>query len=504
VKKTSWFEYLSPVFLAIFPILSLALENIEFIKLGSFLRSVIIAVVVVGAFDAIIYLLLKDQRKAGILAGLIVFLLLTYGNVYLALEERMKEPVDHGLLLVFYLVVIILVGVLIVRVVKDARELNLAIFFGGLAIVGFLLFSIGLYEYRVFNSEARSADADAQFQTNLTDEEISALPDIYLILLDGHTRSDVLRDVYDYDNSEFTSQLEEMGFWVADCSLSNYPGTNFSTGALFEMDYLHNVYEDLDNLVFPSLNETAVFQILDNHHYSTVSFHNFLFEHFNITDDIRLAKEDKLFGSINEFEKMAVDTSILKILIDMEGAFPRSWVIPFEDDFYLTHYRDTMYALDALPDLPNMDGPKFVYAHILVTHDPFVFNPDGSYKPSKKITGVEYRDSVEFIDNTLPDIVEEIIRKSDTPPIILIMGDHGAIIKGRPIEERMSILFSIYLQGNEPLDFYPEITPVNVFKLIFNHLFDADYELVEDRSYEIWDAADLGDYYLRVFPQCKP
>ena len=84
------------------------------------------------------------------------------------------------------------------------------------------------------------------------------------------------------------------------------------------------------------------------------------------------------------------------------------------------------------------------------------------------------------------------------------MGDHGAIIKGRPIEERMSILFSIYFQGHEPEGFYPEISPVNVFKLIFNHLFDADYELVEDRSYEIWDSSDLGDYYLRVFPQCKP
>ena len=39
--------------------------------------------------------------------------------------------------------------------------------------------------------------------SELSAENIANLPDIYLILLDGHTRSDVLEDVYGLDNSDF-------------------------------------------------------------------------------------------------------------------------------------------------------------------------------------------------------------------------------------------------------------------------------------------------------------
>jgi len=504
VKKTAWYEYLTPLFLAIFPILSLALENIEFIHLSSLFRSLFISVLTASIFYLLLSLILKDKSKSGILAGLFIFMLLTYGNVYLFLEGQFGEAVDHRYLLGIYAILFILVGAFIIFKVQNARDFNLAIFTGGLVIVVYLLISIGFYEYKVYRSEVSSQESSDPFTSNLSKEDISDLPDIYLILLDGHTRSDVLREDYDYDNSQFIEQLKDFGFWVADCSNSNYPATNFSTVALFEMDYIHNVYEDYEDLVFPPLNNTSVFRILGDHNYSTVTFNNFVFEHFNLKEDIRFAKENHQFGSINEFEKMVVDTSILRILIDMEEIFPDSWVRPFSDNFYLTHYRDTIYALETLPTLPEMEERLFVFAHLLVTHDPFVFMPDGSFNTSEKRTKANYRYSVEFIDNALPDIVEEIINQSEEPPIIIIMGDHGATTKGNPIDKRVSILFAVYLQGEEPEGFYDEITPVNVFRLIFNDLFNANFELIEDQSYEIWDTSELGNIEEQITTSCNP
>ncbi|MEN8242935.1 MAG: sulfatase-like hydrolase/transferase [Chloroflexota bacterium] len=504
MKKTKWYEHLTPLFLAIFPILSLALENIEFIHLSSLFRSLLISVIAAAIFYLLLSLILKDKRKSGILAGLLVFMLLTYGNVFLFLEGRLGDAVDHRTLLGIYALLYFLVGVLIISKVQNAKDYNLAILTGGLVIVLYLLISIGFYEYKVYRSEVSAQESSDPFSSSLTEEDISNLPDIYLILLDGHTRSDVLREDYGYDNSQFIMGLEDLGFWVADCSISNYPATNFSTAALFEMDYMHNVYEEYDNLVFPPLNNTAVFRILGDHNYSTVTFHNFVFEHFNLKDDIRFAKEDLQFGSINEFEKMVVDTSILRILMDMEELFPDSWVRVFTDNFYLTHYRDTLFALETLPTLPEMDERKFVYAHLMVTHDPFVFMPDGSFNTSKKLTKTDYRNSVEFIDNALPKIVEEIINQSEEPPIIIIMGDHGATIKGNPIDKRVSILFSVYLQGEEAEGFYDEISLVNVFRLIFNDLFDADLDLIEDQSYEIWNTSELGNIEEQITTSCNP
>ena len=504
MKKTKWFEYLTPLFLAIFPILSLALENVEFITFNSILRALLISIITTAIFYIIFYLILRDPIKSGILSGSLSFLLLTYGHAYLFLETRFGEGFNHRYLLGIVAAIFILAGALFIFRVKSAKELNSIILIGVSVIVGYLLISFGVYRYRGYRSEILSEQSSDSFTSNLSEEDISNLPDIYLILLDGHTRSDVLRDVYDYDNSEFIDQLEDLGFWVADCSHSNYPATNFSTGSMFEMDYMHNVYEDYDGLVFPPLNSSAVFRILDDHHYTTVTFKNFVFEHFNIKDDIRYAREDSLFGSITEFEKMMVDTSILRILIDMEGVFPESWVRPFDDSLYLTHYRDTLYALDTLPTLTEMDERIFVYAHLLVTHDPYVFMPDGSFSASKSITPTDYRNSVEFIDNTLPGIVDEIINKSETPPIIIIMGDHGAPIKGRPLRERIAILFAIYLQGEEPEGVYDDMTPVNAFRLIFNDLFDADFELIEDLSYDIWTSSELGNIHDYIAPYCNP
>lgn len=45
----------------------------------------------------------------------------------------------------------------------------------------------------------------------------------------------------------------------------------------------------------------------------------------------------------------------------------------------------------------------------------------------------------------------------------------------------MKILNAYYLPEGEGL--YPSISPVNSFRLVFNTYFQADYSLLDDRSY---------------------
>ena len=508
MKKAKWYEYLTPILLAVVPILSLAQNNIVFVNLATLSRPLLITLAVTGGFYLIYFLLLRDPIKAGLLSGILVFLLLFYGNLYLMLGARLSGGVDHRWLLPSVFALYLLVAGLIIFKVKDARGLNSAVELGVLAIIGYLAVSIGIYEYRVYTTKAASPQDNAPQAAPLSAEGIANLPDIYLILVDGHSRSDVLREAYDLDNSEFVQDLEDLGFWVADCSTSNYPGTYFSTASMFGLDYLHHLYDEEDGLVFPPLNESNVFMTLDDHDYQKITFQNFVFDHFNINDDIRYARDGNFTGSITEFEKLIADTSILRILTDMDGVFPASWVYPFEDNLYLRHYRDTLFALDTLPTLPELDlpGNKFVYAHLLVTHDPFVFMANGAFNDSRMINTENYVQSVEFIDSVLPNIVEEIIDKSDQPPIIILMGDHGAIVKGRPIEERFENLFAIYLEGENPEEagFYDGLSLVNVFRLLFNHLFDTEYALLTDRSYEIWNDDTLADINSLVKTYCTP
>lgn len=50
---------------------------------------------------------------------------------------------------------------------------------------------------------------------------------------------------FNYDNSEFLGDLEELGFDIAYCSQSNYAQTNLAKASTFNMDYLQSFMGDL-------------------------------------------------------------------------------------------------------------------------------------------------------------------------------------------------------------------------------------------------------------------
>ena len=92
---------------------------------------------------------------------------------------------------------------------------------------------------------------------------------------------------------------------------------------------------------------------------------------------------------------------------------------------YYEHYQQTYFMLDELKRLPEMAGPKFVFAHFLVPHPPFIFAPDGEFAWAE-VKAEGYVSNVKFIDSQIVPVVAEIIKKSRLPPVIIMMGDHGA------------------------------------------------------------------------------
>jgi hypothetical protein len=66
-------------------------------------------------------------------------------------------------------------------------------------------------------------------------------PDIYYIILDGHARSDILAELYGYDNNWFVDSLRQRGFYVADRSRTNYAQTYLSLASTLNMTYLDSL-----------------------------------------------------------------------------------------------------------------------------------------------------------------------------------------------------------------------------------------------------------------------
>jgi len=142
-----------------------------------------------------------------------------------------------------------------------------------------------------------------------------------------------------------------------------------------------------------------------------------------------------------------------------------------------------------------MESPKFVMAHLLLPHEPFVFTPDGRYEYHHTDDEFEigYRNNAEFIDSHLGEVLANIIARSSVPPVIIVMGDHGP--NGTPPEMLLPILNAYYIPNAAEDDFYDRITPVNSFRVVFNAHFSTDYEILEDLSYYA-TGAEFADYEL--------
>ena len=132
-------------------------------------------------------------------------------------------------------------------------------------------------------------------------------PDIYLIILDGYGREDVLQELYGFDNQEFIDYLKGKGFYVAEESTPNYPMTWFSLSSLLNMKYLDQYASALKDTnvhgpIFDLLEHSEMRRLLGDVGYQFVALPSATFftqmrdadVYFNMTG-----------SSLNEFEGLS-------------------------------------------------------------------------------------------------------------------------------------------------------------------------------------------------------
>ncbi|HET9913595.1 MAG TPA: hypothetical protein VFQ13_16985 [Anaerolineales bacterium] len=478
---------LYPFLFALYPIFELRNHNITYVNSSALVRPVLLSVLMTGLVWIVLRLLFRDWHKSGMITTLAVIAFFTYGHVFIQVESAFGIVMRHRHLTLIYAAIFLASTVFILWKVRNPGTLINFLTVTGAALTVFSVIRTVQYDLAVYQSAQRSNKAQNSLIQTANAANTTQKPDIYLIVLDAHTSIRTLQEEFNYDASGFQKKLEDLGFYVAECAQSNYPITKLSVTSTFYANY-HQ--EPTLYPVFSSL----VIKTLRSEGYQVITFENRSSGHFSIQEDVRLDRNQMLFSGVNltgglsEFEVMLWQTTFARIAYDMPQLIPIFNLESLHEWEYYEHYQQTYFMLDELKRLPEAAGPKFVFAHILVPHPPFIFAPNGEFAWAEgKAKG--YVSNVQFIDSQIAQVVEEIIKKSQVPPVIIIMGDHGAT--GIPEIEtpqwRMSILNAYYVNDQAKQDLYPTITPVNSFRVVFNNYFGTTYPLLEDKSYHTSD-----------------
>lgn len=480
-------SHLHPFFFALYPILELRNYNITYVDAAALVRPILLALLVTSVAWIVLRAITGEWQKSGIITTMIVIAFFSYGHAFIQIESFSGEMIRHRYLTPIFTAILLFASWLVLKKIKKPDAAIGFLTTVGAILIVFSLARSAQHDYSIYLSAQESKRIQETFFVESRTPDKNQNPDIYLILLDAHTSAFTLEEEFGYDNSVFTQQLEELGFYVAECAQSNYPITNLSVTSTFYANYHQTP------TLYP-LYSSLVIETIRTQGYEVITFENRSRGHFSLGEDLRLSRNQMLLGQIDltgglsEFDFMLIQTSFLRVFFDMPQLLPWFDVQSPQEIEYYEHYQQTYYVLDELTRLPQRNGPKFVFAHFLVPHPPFIFAPNGDFRwADNPVKG--YLSNVQFIDSQIVTVVAKIIESSRVPPVIIIMGDHGAT--GVPDVEtpqrRMSILNAYFVNDQAKEDLYETITPVNSFRIVFNSYFGTSYPLLEDLSYHTGD-----------------
>ena len=489
-----------PFLFATNPVLALFATNASMLSIDQIVIPIVTILISVTFLYSLLNFILKDKHKAGIILSLFTFLFFSYGHfckLLIKFELVIKGFTVDAFVIVFILsgFVFVLGTYLFLKTQKNLRSFTKFLNALAISFVLMSLIQITVFKYNTLDNSSKMKEFES---TTVDFSKISYTPNIYYIILDGYARSDVLKELFDFDNKTFLDYLTNKGFYIANKSVANYCQTILSLPSSMNSTYLNKHVLKIDRKnkdlrwLRKLLNYNHTFKFLKQYNYKTISFD---------TSGWHLVKLDNsdtfyCLPGLSLFKNKLLNSTPLLIITSI--------FYSLEKHLYDIHRHKIEFALNKIEDLSKDKGPYFVYAHLLIPHQPFIFGKNGeAITPKGKGFSVwcwdtefrntykkNYLNQLKYTNKRVRKLVDVILANSDKPPIIILQSDHGSALKLDPYNiyktnliERMGILNAYYLPKGGKKKLYSSITPVNTFRVIFNHYFNGNYQLLKDRSY---------------------
>jgi len=466
-----------PFLLAFFPSWIIISKNFEQLIFQDILISLAIIAMSVIVW-VVITKIIKNGNKAALITGVGVGFFFYFGYVQDALKGIIifGVQIDRTSITVTASIIIFIIST--IYFIRSRNNFEAAIKIANTFAIILILFTL------------------VQF---VMPDALAEKPNVYHIILDEYTDNEILMKKLNYDNEKFLKFLNKNGFYIPNKSFSTWEHTVDEFGSILNMEYqqiktgtvidphhLKGSKKAIFSWNYELVNDNKVMSIFSDQNYSIIEINS-----MSRWKDYSYVDTKLCYGGLLNINSEFLDHVLAKSIIRY---------------FLEIHHNDTRgdvirCASNELNEIASQNsGPKYVFAHIIAPHLPFLFGPNGEnvMPDNRKISGLQsyedpqgYVNQLIYVTNQVSVVIKNIV-KNDPDAIIILQGDTGTFTgiddiakrEVKDVYQSHSILYAVRIPDVDNLE---SMIPVNTYRIIFNNYFNMNYEYLEQRIFTIFE-----------------
>ena len=465
-------------------------ENFDFVPVADALLLIVTYIFAALVIVLASWLLYRDFAKAFLVAFLMMSFQFFFGGLHDFLKAHFPRLFISKYSFILSLTFILLaLSIVAIKKMKDSRFLRVAAYLNFL-LVFLLLIDAGWLVGKLAFQRQKAPALSREFSKCST----CAMPDVYFILADEYAGDGELRDIFHFDNSDFEAQLKNRGFHVIRSSYSNYNYTPFSMASILNMEYLH--LRDTNRMgtdvayCYQEIKNSTLVNFFQANGYQFYNYSVFNFEHLPApVRESFLPVRTRLITSQTFLSRVQRDLWFHSITLFKSRKSVRDLT------YYNKHNNQIIYDLTWETARQNTPTPKFVYAHLMMPHYPYYYDKNGKELPFERLVegNQVHRDDyigyLQYSNKKLLELVDQIKKFSASPPIIVLMGDHGFRHFTSPVPRKYHFLnlVSVYFPSQNYSAIRDSSSSVNLFREILNSQFSQHLVRLKDSAIYLHD-----------------
>jgi hypothetical protein len=467
-----------PLLVAAFPILYLYGINAWVLDLSSLKEPLGYSLLVAAAVYGVFFLLQRRPASASLSATAFLLFYYTYGLLFRLLMKPDKFAVYHFSLLPLMIALAIYAGVFISHL-KPAVAVSLRNIF--------LLMSVMLVVYNlavitpVEVQKGQQKIAPPIPVTGVSGNRGVKYPDIYYVIFDEFAGFPANSDYFHSNTiTQFDTFLQQHHFFMA--ANSRAVTINTQTEMASRLNLQQYYLSDDPSVTNAVLDNNKVMQVLKSYGYTTAVL-NMFFQGINADYNLPYDTQQVSGMAADQFKQTFYNDT-------MFNAFSNYFLSATAAE---QKQRDLiLYTLNQTANLPStVKSPRFVYTHLLMPHEPYIFDQNGKLLPPEdNYDNHFYLGQYEYTAKLAEDLITELLAKADpsNPPVIIVQSDEGArniqrrdqnnivlggVMENYDINNAYYILNAMYLPGYDTTQLPDNLPPIDTFVVVLNHYLAA-------------------------------